>query len=160
MSIVHARIDERLIHGQVAMVWTNTVGANRIMVVNDKAVKDEMMINALKIAKPAGVKLSILSKAKAATKIKDGFYDGDKVFLITKNIQDMEYLVENGVNLKHVNVGNIAKREGSVSIKKSVDVTPEDIASIKKLLAKGVEVTAMMLPSEPDVSIETYLPKE
>ena len=89
MSIVHARIDERLIHGQVAMVWTNTVGANRIMVVNDKAVKDEMMISALKIAKPAGVKLSILSKAKACEKIKNGVYDHDKVFLITTNIQDM-----------------------------------------------------------------------
>ena len=159
MSIVHARIDERLIHGQVAMVWTNTVGANRIMVVNDKAVKDEMMISALKIAKPAGVKLSILSKAKACEKIKKGVYDQDKVFLITKNIQDMEFLIDNGVELKHVNVGNIAKREGSVSIKKSVDVTEEDINSIYNMIHKDVEVTAMMLPSEPDSSIETYLPK-
>lgn len=40
MTIVHARVDERLIHGQVATVWTNTVGAQRIMVVNDAAVKD------------------------------------------------------------------------------------------------------------------------
>ena len=61
MAIVHVRIDERLIHGQVAMVWTNTVGASRIIVANDEAVKDDMIIAALKISKPAGVKLSILS---------------------------------------------------------------------------------------------------
>lgn len=49
MSIVNARVDERLIHGQIAMVWTNTVGATRIAVVNDQAVKDETIIAALKI---------------------------------------------------------------------------------------------------------------
>ena len=59
MAIVHVRIDERLIHGQVAMVWTNTVGASRIIVANDEAVKDDMIIAALKISKPAGVKLTI-----------------------------------------------------------------------------------------------------
>ena len=48
MTIVHARVDERLIHGQVATVWTNTVGAQRIMVVNDAAVKDQLQIGALK----------------------------------------------------------------------------------------------------------------
>ena len=47
MTIVHARVDERLIHGQVATVWTNTV-AQRIMVVNDAAVKDQLQIGALK----------------------------------------------------------------------------------------------------------------
>ena len=42
------KVDERLIHGQVATVWTNTVGAQRIMVVNDAAVKDQLQIGALK----------------------------------------------------------------------------------------------------------------
>ena len=69
MAIVHARVDERLIHGQVAMVWTNTVGASRIVVVNDEAVKSEMIIAGLKMAKPTGVKLSILSVKRAGEKI-------------------------------------------------------------------------------------------
>lgn len=158
MAIVHARIDERLIHGQVAMVWTNTVGANRIAVVNDEAVKDEMLISALKIAKPAGVKLSILSKAKAVEKFKSDVYNDDKVFIITKNLQDMAYLVDNGIDLKKVNVGNIAKKEGAAQIKKSVHVTDEDIKTIHSLLDKGVEVTAQMIPTESDQSITAYLP--
>lgn len=159
MAIVHARIDERLIHGQVAMVWTNTVGATRIAVVNDEAVKDEMIISALKMAKPAGVKLSILSKRKAVEKFPSGVYDGDKVFLITKNIEDMKFLVDNNIDIKTVNVGNIAKKEGAVQIKKSVHVTDEDIKNIQDLLDKGVKVTAQMIPSESDQSITAYLPK-
>lgn len=63
--------------------------ASRIVVVNDAAVKDEMIIAGLKMAKPAGVKLSILSVKRAGEKFAAGEYRDDKVFLITKNIGDM-----------------------------------------------------------------------
>ena len=157
MSIENARVDERLIHGQVAMVWTNTIGATRIVVVNNEAVNDESIIAALKISKPAGVKLSILSKEKAVNKFKDGIYDEDKVFLITKNIQDMSDLIEGGIHIASVNIGNVAKKENAIQIKKSVHLTEDDISLIKNMIANGIKVTAQMIPNESDQSIEIYL---
>lgn len=157
MNIKNARVDERLIHGQVAMVWTNTIGATRIVVVNNEAVNDESIIAALKISKPAGVKLSILSKEKAVNKFKDGIYDEDKVFLITKNIQDMSDLIEGGIQIESVNIGNIAKKEDAIQIKKSVHLTEDDISLIKNMIANGIKVTAQMIPNESDQSIEIYL---
>lgn len=157
MAIVHARVDERLIHGQVAMVWTNTVGADRIVVVNDEAVKDEMIIAGLKMAKPAGVKLSILSVKRAGEKFAEGTYDNDKVFLITKNIGDMATLIRDKVPTKAFNVGNVAQREGSRPIKKSVNLTEQDIVNIKEMVAQGISVTAQMLPNESDQSILNML---
>lgn len=157
MSIKNARVDERLIHGQVAMVWTNTIGATRIVVVNNESVNDESIIAALKISKPAGVKLSILSKEKAVNKFKDGIYDEDKVFLITKNIQDMSDLIEGGIQIESVNIGNIAKKEDAIQIKKSVHLTKDDISLIKNMIANGIKVTAQMIPNESDQSIEIYL---
>lgn len=153
MAIVHARVDERLIHGQVAMVWTNMVGASRIVVVNDGAVKDDMIIAGLKMAKPAGVKLSILSVKRAGEKFAEGVYEDEKVFLITKTIGDMAELVKANVPIKAVNVGNVAKREGSKQIKKSVNVTEQDIADLRGIVDSGVPVTAQMLPNESDQSI-------
>lgn len=157
MAIVHARVDERLIHGQVAMVWTNTVGATRIVVANDKAVKDELIIAGLKMAKPAGVKLSILSLKKAIDKFKEGAYNEDKVFLITKSVPDMAALIEGEAPIPLVNVGNVAKREGSRPIKKSVNLTQEDEDCIRKIIGLGIPVTAQMIPNESDQSIENYL---
>lgn len=157
MSIENARVDERLIHGQVAMVWTNTIGATRIIVVNNEAVNDESIIAALKISKPAGVKLSILSKEKAIDKFKDGIYDEDKVFLITKNIQDMNDIIEGGINIESVNIGNLAKKEDAIQIKKSVHLTKNDISLIKNMIANGIKVTAQMIPNESEQSIEIYL---
>ncbi|EIX6391827.1 PTS sugar transporter subunit IIB [Enterococcus faecalis] len=157
MTIVDARVDERLIHGQVATVWTNTVGAQRIMVVNDAAVKDQLQIGALKMAKPAGVKLSILSKRKAIEKILAGNYDEEKVFLITKDIADMAALIDGGVPLQSFNVGNISQKEGSRAIKKSVALTDEDIQTVRRLTDNGVTITAQMIPSEPNEAILTFI---
>jgi len=157
MGIIHARVDERLIHGQVATVWTNLIGASRIIVVNDKVVHDKMQIGALKLAKPTGVKLSILSVRKGFENIKNGKYDEDNAFLITRNIQDMRTLIDGGIELEKFNVGNISAKPGSKAIKKSVALTDEDINDIKHLLDNGVQITAQMLPGESDVSIEAFL---
>lgn len=156
MPIIHARVDERLIHGQVAMVWTNTVGATRIAVVNDEAVVDEMTIAALKISKPAGVKLSILSVKKAIEKINSGVYNQERVLLITKNVKDMIFLVEHVDELKSFNIGNVSKKEGSINIKKSVNLSLVEIEMIKKVLINGIKVTAQMVPNESDQSIQSY----
>lgn len=158
MSICAARVDERMIHGQVAMVWTNVVGANRILVANDEVVKDDMRIEGLKLAKPAGIKLSICSINRAIENLKNNKYGEDKVFIITRNIPDMAKLVK-GIGMKEFNVGNISAHEGSHSIKKSVNLNEQDIQIIKDLIDQGVKITAQMIPNEPDSSIMTYIEK-
>ncbi|MGY4840060.1 PTS system mannose/fructose/N-acetylgalactosamine-transporter subunit IIB [Lactobacillus paragasseri] len=159
MSICAARVDERMIHGQVAMVWTNVVGANRILVANDEVVKDDLKIEGLKLAKTAGIKLSICSIQRAIENLKNNKYGEDNVFLITRNIPDMADIINGGVDLKEFNVGNISSKDGSRQIKKSVNVTPKDVDIIKNLINKGVKITAQMVPNEPDSSIMTYIEK-
>lgn len=157
MGTLNARVDERLIHGQVATIWTHLLDATRIIVVNDDAVHDKMQIGALKLARPTGVKLSILSVKKGILNINNGKYDEDNNFLITRNIQDMRALIDGGIPLKAFNVGNVAPREGSHAIKKSVALTATDIENVQALLDEGIKITAQMVPTESDASIETYL---
>ncbi|VFA61147.1 Phosphotransferase system, mannose/fructose/N -acetylgalactosamine-specific component IIB [Enterococcus faecalis] len=114
-------------------------------------------LGALKMAKPAGVKLSILSKRKAIEKILAGNYDEEKVFLITKDIADMAALIDGGVPLQSFNVGNISQKEGSRAIKKSVALTDEDIQTVRRLTDNGVTITAQMIPSEPNEAILTFI---
>lgn len=65
MAIVAARIDGRLIHGQVANLWTTKLNASRIMVVDNDIVNNDLEKTALKLATPPGIKLSILNTEKA-----------------------------------------------------------------------------------------------
>ena len=157
--IQHMRIDERMIHGQVASVWTNLLGCDRIIVANDEAPKSEMQIAALKMACPVGCKLSILSVNKAVANIKAGKYDNDKVFLITRNVADCKRLVEEDVPLPSINVGNVSHGPGLHQIKKSVSLSDEEIQILRDIMARGISVTARMVPNESDASIESFFKK-
>lgn len=157
MSIIHARVDERLIHGQVATIWTRLVNADRIIVVNDKAVKSEMQIGALKLARPQGVKLTIASVRRAMIILKNGKFDDEKVFVLTNNVHDMKELVAAGIEIQRVNIGNVAPHEGAKQIKASVYLDDEDITDVHEMLDSGVNVTAQMVPTESDASITTFL---
>ncbi|MFC6170642.1 PTS system mannose/fructose/N-acetylgalactosamine-transporter subunit IIB [Loigolactobacillus jiayinensis] len=157
MAIIHARIDERLIHGQVATVWTRLSGAERIVVVNDKAVKDDMQIGVLKMARPQGIKLTIMSVRRAIYTFSQGRYADEKIFLLTQNIQDMAALIAGGIKTEQVNVGNIAPHEGTKQIKASVYLNEQDIADVKLMIEQGVKVTAQMVPTESDALITTFI---
>ncbi|WP_051541870.1 PTS system mannose/fructose/N-acetylgalactosamine-transporter subunit IIB [Clostridium lundense] len=159
MGIIHIRIDDRLIHGQVAAFWCNSLKANRIMVANDAVAKDELQKNVLRMVAPAGVRTSIITKQTAATNIKAGKYDKERVLLILKSPQDALDLINLGVDIKSINVGNMAHKDRTIQIKRSINVTEADIENFKKLSALGIEITAIMVPDEPATSLMDYIKK-
>ena len=53
------RVDDRLIHGQVAMTWTKQLRVQGIVVANDDAANDDTQKMALKMAVPGGIKALI-----------------------------------------------------------------------------------------------------
>lgn len=158
--IVNVRIDERLIHGQVATMWTNHLKASRIMVVDDSVVKNEMEKDVLKMAKPNSVKLSILTSKGASKRINNHQYDSERVFLIVKNPKTLLELVNNGVELEEINVGNMSAKADSKAVAKSIAVTQEDIQAFKELNKKGVKLSAQMVPNDEKKNFLNLLPKE
>jgi PTS system mannose-specific IIB component len=158
-EIVNIRIDERLIHGQVAIVWTNTVGANRIVIIDDGTVKDDIQKPLLKMACPAGVKLSILSVATAIKNLTANKYDGDKIFIVVKKPKALLELWDGGFHFKAVNVGNMSGKEGAIQVKKAVCVTHDDIMVFKALDSYGVKLTAQMVPYDEEMKLMELIDK-
>ena len=148
MSITAVRIDGRLIHGQVANLWTTKLGINRIMVVDDGVTTNAIEKSGLKLATPAGVKLSILSIEKAATNLLAGKYDSQRLLIIAKKPDRLLRLVELGVPIKKINVGNMSQSDDSKSITRSINVIEEDIENFKKLDENGVELVSQMVPND------------
>lgn len=159
MSIVHVRIDDRMIHGQVAAYWSNVLKISRIMVANDAVAADSLQKSVLRMAAPAGVHTSLISKEVAATNIKAGKYDAERVLLILKNPKDALDLINLGVEIKAINVGNMAHKDGTLSVKKSVNLMPEDIDAFRELDSKGVELTAIMIPDDPKTNLMDFINK-
>ncbi|WP_125764295.1 PTS sugar transporter subunit IIB [Companilactobacillus hulinensis] len=148
MSIVAVRIDERLIHGQVANLWTTKLQASRIMVVDNDIIKNDIQKTALKLAKPAGVNLSILGVKKSSANILAGKYDSQKVFLVVKRPSILVSMMEEGVKFDTINVGNMSQKDTTQHLTQSINVTDDDYTAFHQLMDAGVNVTAQMVPGD------------
>ncbi len=158
-GIVNFRLDERLIHGQVATYWTRTLNVSRIMVVGDEIVNDEIGKSALQAAVPSGIHLSVLTAENAAKRLNEGRYVGQRVFLIVSRPDTIKKLLEYGVKLKEINIGNMGKKEGRKQIKKSVYCTEEELQTILSIDKAGVPVYAQMVPNDEKKKFTSYLGK-
>lgn len=156
-GITHIRIDDRLIHGQVATMWTNELGATRIMVINDEVANNDMQKSLLRMAAPPNVSTSIITRETAVKNISSGKYKGQKVFIVVKSPLDILYLLKNGLDIKEINVGNMSAKSNTEVIKTTISVTKEEKEAFKELIERGVEVTAIMTPGAPKVYLKDSL---
>lgn len=157
MTIVAARIDGRLIHGQVANLWSTKLNVSRIMVVDDRVSEDPIEKSGLKLATPAGVKLSVLPVEKAAKNILAGKYDSQRVFIVARRPKTYLRLIEAGVPLDTINVGNMSQTDETRSITNSINVVDEDVEVFKELDNKGVYLQAQMVPNDPEQDLMKLL---
>ena len=146
--IIASRVDGRLVHGQVANLWTTKLNISRIMVVDDEVAKSDVEKMGLKMATPSGVKLSVLPVEKAATNILAGKYDSQRLMIVAKRPDRFLELIDKGVKIETINVGNMSQTDETHSIKRSINVTDEDITIFKTLNEKGVSLTAQMVPND------------
>ena len=158
-GLVHVRIDDRLIHGQVAVYWCNAVGATRIMLANDAMYDNEVQKAALRLAVPAGLKSSFLDVKTAASNLAAGKYAGQRVILVVRRPSDVLRLIDAGVEIDAVNVGNVPAREGTVSLYKTINLLPEEIEEVKELNNRGVNLTGKMVPDNSDEDLMITLNK-
>ena len=133
-GFVHIRVDDRLIHGQVATRWATGLKVNRIMIIDDAVAVNETEKSILRMAAPAGVNTSILQFEKALANIKNGNYAGQRVMLVVKSPVILVKMMEAGINLLPVNIGNMSNRPGTTQYKKSISMTEDEKAAVEKLL--------------------------
>lgn len=155
--IVNIRIDERLIHGQVSTMWTNHLRVDRILVVDDAVVSNEIEKEVLIMAKPASVKLSILTVKGAAMRMNSGQYQDQRIFLIVKSPQTLADLLNSHVKFDEINVGNMSTKQHSQQIAKSIAVTNDDILAFKEINAHGVKIISQMVPNDEKKDFITLL---
>lgn len=142
------RIDDRLVHGQVAFTWTPSLGVDCLLIANDKVVKDEFLKMTLNLAKPSGTKLLIKSIADAATFLKDERSKPLKVLVLVNNIKDAAAMVAEVPEITSINFGGLRSKDGSKLISKAFAVNDDDIVIINELLAKGIELELRQVPTD------------
>ncbi|SDN46069.1 PTS system, mannose-specific IIB component [Fictibacillus solisalsi] len=142
------RIDDRLVHGQVAYAWTGALGANVILVSSDVVVNDEFKKMTLSLATPSGVKLLCKSIDDSIDFLNSGDSAKAKIFVLVDNSLDALRLAKGIKGLKAINVGGMRMQQGKKMVTPAVAVDQGDITNFREIESLGVEVEIRQVPSE------------
>lgn len=159
MVIGLARIDDRLIHGQVATRWTKETNVTRIIVVSDEVAADQVRKTLLTQVAPPGVTAHVVDVAKMIRVYNNPKYAGQRVMLLFTNPTDVERLVEGGVKITTVNIGGMAFRQGKTQVNNAVSVDEKDIAAFKELNQRGIELEVRKVASDPKLKMMDLISK-
>ncbi|KRL14432.1 PTS sugar transporter subunit IIB [Schleiferilactobacillus perolens] len=150
------RVDYRLLHGQVAFSWTQAIGADALLLVSDTVKDDPLRMQSLLLAKPEGTKVVVKNTEEAIQALTSGVTDKYKLFIICETLSIAEQIAK-AVEMKQINVGNIAYGEGKVQVSKSVFLNHQDAELLKKMVNEGYDLYIQMVPSEVKISAAKVL---
>lgn len=153
MSVVLARIDNRLLHGIIVTQWAPQSGSNRVMVIDDDTANNAVSKATMKMARPAGNAISIITEEKALTNFKSGKYDPEKLLILAKEPKTFLDLVNSGVKINKLIIGGTTARENGIEISKRAFADDAEIADYEKLLEKGVELISQYVPADKEVVV-------
>lgn len=159
IKYVLARIDSRLLHGQVATAWTKTVKPTRIIVVSDGVAKDELRKNLIEQAAPPGVKANVVPVDKMIQVAKDPRFGNTKAMLLFETPQDALRAIEGGVDVKELNIGSMAHSVGKIAVSKVLSLGKDDVKTFEKLKAKGIQFDVRKVPNDSKENMDDITKK-
>lgn len=158
MKISVFRIDDRLIHGQIITAWIAYSDAKTIIVADDNAAKDEFTQSLLKMATPNTINLKILSISNVIEFLRNDT-DDTKALLLVRTPQSAYDILEAGIKIESINIGNLNMKKGKTKILGNFWVTTEDVDYIHKINEKGVKLEVRAVPNERSQDVMDLLKK-
>ena len=157
IKYVLARVDTRLLHGQVATGWTHTTQPNRIIVVSDTVCHDKLRTSMIKQAAPNGVRVSVAPIKNMAKANNDPRFGDTRAMLLFESVEDALAAVKAGVEVKEINLGSSAYKEGKVNVTKALSFDQTDVDSIKELQSMGVKFDVRGVPADSPANIDDLI---
>ncbi|MGO2266111.1 mannose/fructose/sorbose PTS transporter subunit IIB [Vagococcus salmoninarum] len=148
MQIMLARIDDRLIHGQVSTVWVKEAKANRIIVVSKEVADDTIRKTLVKQAAPPGIKVNTVNVDKAISVYNNPKYAKETVFYLFTNPSEVVEMVEKGIPIESINIGGMQFKTGKKQVTKAVSVDSDDVVAFKRLVELEVELDLRVVATD------------
>lgn len=148
MDIQLIRIDDRLLHGQVAITWAKDTRISRILVVSDEVAANPISKALVSQAAPPDIKSHVITLDKLVEVYFHPSFLNVKVLLLFTNPTDVATIYKRGVYFKTVNIGGMKFTEGKKMITHFISVDERDIEAFKFLDSKGIELEVRKVPSD------------
>jgi len=151
-SINLARVDDRLIHGQVMTKWTKGLGTNSVYVVDNGTAADDFMKDIyVSTNSTDGLKIKVFSTEEVAKLWKENQFGDDKVVVIFKYIKEVKEALGYGLELKALNIGGVSKKADTKFVIPTVAIGTEESTMLHEINDSGIEVFFQTVPDSKRV---------
>ncbi|KRM10877.1 PTS sugar transporter subunit IIB [Paucilactobacillus suebicus] len=147
-----ARVDDRLIHGQVMTKWTKGKGTNTVYVVDNATAADDFMKDIyISTNSTGGLKIKVYSDQEVADEWKKDQFGSDKVVIIFKYIKEAKAAIDAGLELEELNVGGVSKKPNTEFVIPTVALGDDDKAILDELKGDGIKIYFQTVPDSKRV---------
>ncbi len=146
------RIDNRLVHGQVATSWIPHSKVNLVLIAHDEVSTNTMRQGLMETIIPGHVQSRFFSLQKTAEVIHKAS-SSQNILIVVENPIDALWLKKNGVPIEHINIGNMHGGDGKKALAKAAYASDAEIAALKELSSLGVKLEFQQLPVDSIVNI-------
>lgn len=155
------RIDDRLIHGQVALVWSKELGTTHIVVANDHAASNDVTKMTLQMALPSGIKLLIKKVSDAIIVFNDFRAKTIPMFVLTNNVHDALRIVKECPGMVgSVNVANVGRFDDTpekTQLNPSILLNEKELDDLKELAKINIDTYCQVVPTNSKIPIKQLL---
>ncbi|WP_297950622.1 PTS sugar transporter subunit IIB [uncultured Lactobacillus sp.] len=159
IKYVLARIDSRLLHGQVATGWIPAMKPDRVIVVSDSVAKDNLRKSMIREAAPAGVKAHTVPLKKMEEIAKDPRFGNTHALLLFENPEDVLRAIKGGIDIKEINVGSMSYKDGDVNANNVLSMNQKDVDTFRELEKMGVKFDVRKVPADAPGNMDAILKK-
>ncbi|MCP9356899.1 PTS sugar transporter subunit IIB [Liquorilactobacillus satsumensis] len=152
-KIVLARIDDRLIHGQVMTAWTQYTNANEIIVVDAKVASDKFLTDIITSAVPDKMKALVLKPEDVVTHISQETNEKNNYLLLAKGPKAFVEVIQHGIQLESIDIGGMGQKGDRKQLYRNIAANQEERTYFKKLLEKGVNVYIQVVPANKKIGL-------
>ncbi|MEG0256136.1 MAG: PTS sugar transporter subunit IIB [Vagococcus sp.] len=160
MDIRLVRIDDRLIHGQVATAWSKQIEIDRILVISDEAANNQLRKLLLKQAAPNGINVNVITVARMIEVYESDILQFEKIALLFTSPRDVEFLVRCGMKITSINIGGMSFSNGKKMLTNFISVDDLDIESFVYLSEQGIELEIRKVPADHKLNLMDLLKKQ
>ena len=148
MALTLVRVDDRLIHGQVAAIWLKELPARRIIIVDDATARDEFLREVIELAAPGGVEVEVLDLDRGIERLRRAESDPEPAFALFRSPFTALAIRRAGVEFPVLNVGGLGMRPGRRRIHRSVAAADDELAALHELERLGTRVEIRIVPGD------------
>lgn len=145
------RIDNRLVHGQVVEGWLPYLNARVLVVVNDNLAIDELQQQIMSLAIPERIRVRFIPLSQAKTVHDELEAKGRAALFLFANCQDVRRLIEQGVRINLLNIGNMHYGRGKKQVCSHVALSEDDQSCLETMRKQGVRLDFRCVPGDNPV---------